>query len=78
MASDLPQADAEMGKLLGHQRGKIRYFRAVAICADRLAAFELDYSRDQKIPYHPSREPAKLRWLTWGVSGAPRPDRQNL
>ena len=37
----------------GIRGNKIRYFRAVAICADRVAAFELDYSRDQKIPYDP-------------------------
>ena len=37
----------------GIKGDKIRYFRAVAICGDRVAAFELDYSRDQKIPYDP-------------------------
>jgi hypothetical protein len=37
----------------GIKGDKIRYFRAVAVCRDRLAAFELDYSRDQKIPYDP-------------------------
>lgn len=37
----------------GIKGDKIRYFRAVAICDDRMAAFELDYNRDQKIRYDP-------------------------
>jgi hypothetical protein len=37
----------------GIKGDKIRYFRAVAICANRMAAFKLDYSRDQKVPYDP-------------------------
>ena len=53
MASYLPQANSEMGKFSGIKGDKIRYFRAVANCADRVAVFELDYSRDQKIPYDP-------------------------
>jgi hypothetical protein len=41
-----------MGKLLGHQREQNSLFSgSCELCG--VAAFELDYSRDQKIPYDP-------------------------
>ena len=37
----------------GIKGDKIRYFRAIAVCKDRVAVFQLDYGRTDKVPYDP-------------------------
>jgi hypothetical protein len=37
----------------GIKDDKIRYFRAIAICNDRVAVFQLDYDRANKVAYDP-------------------------
>ena len=37
----------------GIKGDKIRYFRAIAVCNDRVAVFQLDYNRNRKVPYDP-------------------------
>jgi hypothetical protein len=37
----------------GIKDGKIRYFRAIAVCNDRVAVFQLDYDRANKLAFDP-------------------------
>jgi hypothetical protein len=37
----------------GIKDGEIRYFRAIAICENRFAVFQLDYSQEDKVVYDP-------------------------
>ena len=37
----------------GTKDGRIRYFRAIAVCNDRVGIFQLDYDVADKVPYDP-------------------------